>query len=254
MTSRRSTGSFTDSRCRLKPSWRQRSTRSTTWSNTGRRFGGKLSDVDSAVDKGMSWLAERVGPYGGPLGKFPWDVIECASTIKSPRSREIVMKLLPALLRTQDPDGGWGGSSPFVLAVLKKFGIIGRLSKLPSLPPDCQITRSIPAPAGANSLACHRGMLWTAVPDARQIAALSPEDGQMQKTLRFENLGAVATWDGTLAVAEAEPSYALHEIDVDTGEAVRSVEGHAAYSGGLRTYATRDSARQTCEGSKRNTA
>jgi len=208
--------------------------------------GRAAADVWDALDRGLTWIAETTAPCGCVPGRYHWEFLGCAALMERPACREIVEKSIPMLLRTQQPDGGWGDALTAFQA-LTKYGFLEPLRERPPLPPDWRVVRSIPAPeGGVCGLAWHGGLLWTAIPERGEMVALSPEDGSVQRTLKRDGLRATTTWDGALAVIQEEP-YGLHEIDAETGEVVRSVQGHAAYSAGLRAFATQDSARKTRE-------
>ncbi|MHC4249701.1 MAG: hypothetical protein ACYS9X_11300 [Planctomycetota bacterium] len=209
--------------------------------------GREHADVDGALTKGLSWIAERTTPFGGIPGKFQWEIVECATQVEHPTCHDIIRKSVPLILRTQHADGGWGDDSLVVFQAMARFGLLDGLHDLPPSPADWRIARSIPARAeSANGLVWHGDMLWTCLPEAGRIVALSPEEGRTIKSLAMENLRAVSEWDGELAVLQKEP-YALCQIDAETGKVVRTVSGHAAYSAGLRALATRNSEKETCE-------
>ena len=208
--------------------------------------GRKAADVADALARGLTWIADRTAACGCVPGKYQWEFLACAALMEHPAGRAIVEKSLPMILRAQQADGGWGAAL-IAFQALTKYGLLDPLRERPPLPPDWRIVSSIPAPAeGATGLAWQEGLLWTAAPEKGELVALSPEDGRVQRTLELDNLSAVSTWDGALAAVQAEP-YGLHRIVADTGEVVRSVQGHAAYSTGLRAYATRNSTKKTCE-------
>ena len=171
-------------------------------------------------------LEDNASPIGNIHDKDPWGFIELAGLIDHPKTREMIVRALPMLLRAQKPDGGWGDASYVVFRALHRHDLIAPLGKLPPLPPDWRIVRSILAPRAELRTLCWDGeKIWTVRPDEDvTLYAISPEDGKVLKTLpvNAENVRGVGWCDGKLLLAQRKPNSVM-EADPHTGEILRVV-------------------------------
>ena len=188
-------------------------------------FARDLADVRPALDLALGKFHKAVGPTGCVYDKDPISLIDTTGVVEHPLSRKILERQLPLILRIQRPDGGWGDRSFQVFRALMKHKLLEPLRKLPPLPPDWRVVRSIPAPADKlNSLAWDGTRLWTCRPASGEAFALSPNDGRVLKRLTLPK-GAtfgVGWWDGALAVTQGKPKRLL-ALDPDTGKITRRV-------------------------------
>ena len=188
--------------------------------------GRELADTRPIVKRTLTWIAEKMNDAGCLSYKDPWSFVNCAGRIDLPEARRVVEKLVPMLLRAQKPDGGWGkGHSTIAFRALVTHGFFEPLRKLPPLPPDWKIVRSIPAPGKKpRHLAWDGSRLWTLDAEANQAIAVSPTDGRVVKRLAipFEKAGSVGWWDNALGVVQGKPKR-LVKLDPETGAVLREV-------------------------------
>jgi hypothetical protein len=129
------------------------------------------------------------------------------------------------ILRAQKADGGWGGMSFKFLRALHRHGLIEPLRKLPPLPPDWRIVRSIPAPGdGLFTMASDGERLWVCRPKSGELLAVSTDDGRVLKTLKLseEKIGGIGWWDGALAVTQNEPKRVL-KVEPESGTTLDTI-------------------------------
>ena len=168
--------------------------------------GRHLVDVMPLIEGLLTYLRDNVNIAGCLIGGDPWNTFGAASVPEHPLCREVVAKYLPMILRSQAPNGGWGGASQVVLRAMANTGLLGQLCGLPPLPPDWREIRSIPAPEGKlYGLAWDGARLWTMNQDADEAIAITPEDGSVVKRLKVTleggiKVGAVGWYDDLLAV------------------------------------------------------
>ena len=108
--------------------------------------GRHLYDVRPAITAELKYIAANLSEACYLGYKEPWALIDTAAHVEYPEARDVIIKMLPLILRGQKPDGGWGYHSRGVFAALKKFGLLAELAKRSPLPADWKIVRSIPAP------------------------------------------------------------------------------------------------------------
>jgi len=176
-----------------------------------------------AVGPGMStdltWIAENLSEVGCLSYKDPWGCLDLASTIDHPLGRQIVLKQLAWILRSQRPDGTWGGQTYNVLRALVQYDLLEPLRRLPPLPPDWRVVRSIPAPApNLWTLTWDGDRLWVMSPSKREAIAVSPTDGKVvgRLPLPFSRPAGIACWGQDLAVVKWDPREVVR-IDPSTG-------------------------------------
>lgn len=207
--------------------------------------GRKFVDVSDALDAGLTWLAEGLNEAGCLGGNHPWTILTLAGEVRNPRGRRIVEKMIPFILRSQNPDGGFGGvggewwppsegqQSFVVLQALVRHNLLDKLRELPPLPADWKVVRSIPAPEGQVwALAWDGARFWAGQKNTREAVALSAQDGRVLKRLRipdalkfhgwWDDPMGLAWWNGTLVVSAWETSSmgrgGLFLLDPDTGQ------------------------------------
>ena len=72
-----------------------------------------LVNISGALEHGLRIVLDSIQEAGWAAYKDPWGFLDCAGAIGHPLAREIVIKLLPMILRAQEPDGSWGGMKHF---------------------------------------------------------------------------------------------------------------------------------------------
>jgi hypothetical protein len=188
--------------------------------------GRSLADTRPVVTRTLAWIGNGLNDAGCLTYKDPWSFVNCAGRIDLPEAKRVVERLVPMMLRAQKPDGGWGeGHSLHAFRALVNHGFFEPLRKLPALPPDWEIGRSIPAPDGKlRHLAWDGERLWTLDLDGKQAVALSPADGRVAKrlSLPYEDLSSVGWWEGKLGVVHSKPKRLL-QLDAETGKVLREV-------------------------------
>ncbi|MFC1452805.1 hypothetical protein ACFLSJ_05610 [Verrucomicrobiota bacterium] len=160
----------------------------------------------------------------------PWIYLDCAGMIDLPVSRKLVQRQLPMILRSQAADGGWGENSVAVFRALAKHGLLEPLRKLPPLPPDWKIVRSIPAPEGdLFSLTWGNKRLWVLDRKSNMAISLSPTDGAVLSRTQLPgkepwSVGGIGWWDDSLAAVQRKPEKKLFQIAPDTGAVRKEVK------------------------------
>jgi len=214
--------------------------------------GRKFVDVNDALDAGLTWLAEGLNDAGGLGGNHPYEILALAGEVDDRRGRRIVEKMIPFILRGQNPNGGFGGiggewwprsqgqDSFVVLRALIRHKLLDKLRKLPPLPSDWKVVRSIPAPEGQVwALAWDGARFWVGRKNMREAVALSAQDGRVLKRipipdpLKFhgwwDDPMGLAWWNGTLVVSAWETDKmgqgGLFLLDPDTGKLKQKIVG-----------------------------
>jgi CubicO group peptidase (beta-lactamase class C family) len=180
----------------------------------------KLADVEEALASELRWNAERMNAAGFNSYKDPWAYLEQAGQLDHPLARQIVLKQIPMILRAQRPNGGWGGRTFAVLRALVRYDLLEPLRKLPALPADWRIVRSIPAPEkNLWTITWGDGKLWALCRAKKQAIAVSPETGEVVKRvpIPFKDIQAIGWWDDCLAMTKWEPKEVV-KLDPNTGE------------------------------------
>lgn len=202
--------------------------------------GREIADVNDAIGQGLALIEAAFESPGGnvKLGFYePWQIANLAAVVDHPAAARLARRLVPMLLRLQEPNGGWGEhhwdaqgkySTVWAFQALKKHGLLDELPPLPPLPPDWKVTHSIPARCEQPlNIACAAGKLWLL--DAKESAALevSPEDGTVLKTVTLAARGGrhafAATDEAFYFVTPDDSGSPVHEIDSETGEIRRKM-------------------------------
>ncbi|MHC4986404.1 MAG: hypothetical protein ACYTFO_09655, partial [Planctomycetota bacterium] len=151
--------------------------------------GHEYADIGPALERGMNVLLTSVQDgKGWPPFLDPFGYLDAAAVIDHPASREMVLKQIPLILRTQQSDGTWGddkhlGYGPdnatfIALRALIKHDLLEPLRNAPPLPADWEIVRSVPAPTGVMAgLAAGGGRLWMYDKGTDEIVGVSIENG-----------------------------------------------------------------------------
>lgn len=181
--------------------------------------GREIEKSDAAIARGLTWIADNLNDAGCLSYWEPFGLLDCAGRVDHPQGRRIVERQLPMILRAQRPDGGWGDKSFVVFRALVRYGLLDPLRKLPPLPPDWRVVRSIPAPEGEpGSMVWEGQRLWVHDRKGNLALAVSPEDGRVLKTIKLpdgETCG-IGAWDGALAAVQRKPKRVL-QLDPETG-------------------------------------
>jgi len=192
--------------------------------------GRHVADVSGAIEQTLAWAEQAVAPPGcsAALGLcVPWSIVLTVDTLDHPACERIARTLVPMLLRLQKPDGGWGepetNSTLRAFVMLKKYGLLDELRRLPPLPPDWAVVRSIPVPCEKPwNIAWDDGRLWVHDAEACAAIAVSPDDGAVLQTLALpKKPGSTAfgAWDGAVWVLPGksdQPEKTLYRIDPST--------------------------------------
>ena len=199
------------------------------------------ADLGPALERGMNVLLESVQDgKGWPPYLDPFGYLDAAAVIDHPSSREIVLKQIPLILRTQQTNGTWGGdkhlgygpdSATFiVLRALIKHDLLEPLRQAPPLPADWDIVRSVPAPAGdLAGLTAGGGRLWMVDKATGEAVGVSSDDGaELTRVTLPSDVRNFAWAGGELAVIRVkefvEDDWDIEElvlIDVDGDGAAR---------------------------------
>ena len=188
------------------------------------------ADVMPTIERGLTIMRDHLkdGRHW-PIYLDPYGWLECMGYIDHPLAREIVAKMIPMILRAQAPDGSWGGDDHLgygpgnrtfiVFRALHKWGLLEPLRAKPPLPAEWKIGKTIPAPDGdLQTMTWDGSTLWVYDKAASQAIAISPEDGQQQRTVKLpEPIGGIAWSNGNLLATRVKPEAVL-VVDPNTGE------------------------------------
>jgi len=192
--------------------------------------GRDYAEVMPTIERGLSIMRDHLkdGRHW-PIYLDPYGWLECMGHIDHPLAREIVVRMIPMILRTQAPDGSWGGeghlgygpgSHTFVVfRALHTWGLLEPLRKKPPLPPEWRIAKTIPAPEGdVRTMTWDGRLLWVYDRTTSQAVAISPEDGKKQDAVKLpEPIGGIAWSNGDLLATRVKPEAVL-VVDPSTGE------------------------------------
>lgn len=192
---------------------------------------GSRDDVDEVLEAQLAWIPEQMNAAGFLSFKDPWAYLKRAADKAHPLTGAIVLKQLPMLLRSQLPDGGWGNKSLPAFRALVTHGLFEQLRRLPPLPPDWRVTRSIPAPDGDPCAMTWDGeRFWLCLQWQPEAVALNPDDGAVVKRVQLPVRPqhpplprGLAWYSGTLAVTTLNDPRRLLFVDPDTGGVVREI-------------------------------
>ncbi len=190
-----------------------------------------VGGLEEALEQWLKWIEERLEPTicGRDVGLFLlWDAFEIFGEVEHPVAERVAPKLVPIVLRHQQPDGTWGGRfSYLVYRFLIKHDLLDTLTDLPPLPPDWEVVRDVPVPCEEPfSIGWDGEFLWVQDKKAHSAIAVSPDDGGIERTVLLpgEPDGAVlGIWDGCLALAVSDPVRKLYKVDAVSGEVLLEV-------------------------------
>ena len=191
----------------------------------GREYG----NVMKTVECGLATMREHLkdGRHW-PIYLDPFGWLECMGHIDHPLAKEIVVTMIPVILRAQAPDGSWGGEAHMgygpgshtfaVLRALHKWGLIEPLCSKPPLPPEWIIGKTIPAPEGdLRTMTWDGGRFWVYDRTSGEAVAISAEDGtRLHAVVLPGHIGGIAWSNGSLLAARVNPEAVLF-VDPDTG-------------------------------------
>jgi hypothetical protein len=180
-------------------------------------------EVEATVRDGLRQVTSKMNEAGCCAYNDPWGFTDAAGQIDVPEARALVEKQIPLILRSQHPDGGFGGVSFPAIRALEKHGFLDRLRDLPPLAPEWRTVREVPLPEGMwFSLTWDGQSLWSFNVTSREATAISPADGRVLRRVGIDNCHAVAWWDGALAAVGTEPKE-LKKVDLETCEVVQTI-------------------------------
>lgn len=210
------------------------------WSLTGRLQNlwacRRAQGMDAPLRIMIETFREGVTEAGTMCFVDTWGLLPVFGHKDCPFDREMTEHMIPRLLRSQQPDGGWRGATLDVLRVLTNHGLFDTLRSLPPLPPDWQVVRSVQLPdMDVYGLTWGDGALWVCDRAKGEAMAVSPADGSILRTVplpKGEGPGAeIGWWEGMLVhtqgVPEPKPrkpeSQKLFLIDPKTGAVAKEL-------------------------------
>ena len=181
-------------------------------------------DVDNTISHALTWIRDSMNDAGQITYKDPWGFVSAAGYVDHPVGREIVVKLLPLILRGQHADGGWGHHSLAVFRALVRYDLLDTLRPAPPLPADWRVTASVPAPAGVGDLAWDGAAFWARDPKRESLVRIDPDTGAVLRSLPLEDEAhGIAYRDGHLVVTARGESSHVVILDAETGEVVEDI-------------------------------
>ncbi|MAF10649.1 hypothetical protein CMK11_09370 [Candidatus Poribacteria bacterium] len=187
--------------------------------------GRDVEDVDDTLAHALTWMRDSMNDAGQITYKDPWGFVSAAGYVDHPVGREIVVKLLPLILRGQQSDGGWGHHSLSVFRALVRYDLLDALRAGPPLPPDWRVTESVPLPEGsAQGLAWDGEAFWTRDPKENRAVRLDATTGGVLRSVALrEEAHGLAYKDGNLVVtARGETSHVVI-LDADSGGILQDI-------------------------------
>jgi len=204
----------------------------------------EMSDQEDHILEILTWVEQAIGPPGPSkmLGlSYPWEIVEMAGTVTHPIAGAIARKLLPMLLRSQNPGGGWKDCynkdvTELALRMLVRHNLLEPLRELEPLPADWRIARSIHTPCERpQNIAFHEGKLWVLDAASDSAIQVSLEDGTAQKTVRLAKKGlglGFAASEGffytTTPMPDGTEESPVYELSIETGELIREMALHGS--------------------------
>ena len=194
-------------------------------------------DVMPTLERGLVTMRDHLkdGRHW-PIYLDPFGWLECMGYIDHPVAKEIVVKMIPMILRAQLDDGSCGGedhlgygpgSHTFVVVrALHKWGLIEPLRGKPPLPPEWTIGKTIPAPGGdLRTMTWDGSRFWVYDKETSEAIAISAEDGKKLHSVKLPaNTGGIAWSRDSLLATRVEPEAVLF-LDPETGAIRQEVTG-----------------------------
>ena len=210
--------------------------------------GREIHDSSATIEQGLATLRGnlRDGRHW-PVYLDPWGWLECMGVIDHPIAREIVVEMIPMILRAQVQDGSWGseghmgyGPGSHSLAVfraLHRWGLLAPLCEKPPLPAEWAITRTIPTPEGVlRTMTWDGEQFWVYDAISGEAIAVSAVDGAPVHTVQLPaNSGGIAWRDGSLLATQIAPEV-VRTINPTSGDVIGEVK--ADVWGEFRAIAT----------------
>ncbi len=191
--------------------------------------GREYHDVKETVERSLRTMRDHLkdGRHW-PIYLDPFGWLECAGYIDHPIAKEIVIAMIPMILRSQKPDGSWGGEGHLgygpgnhtfaVFRALHKWGLMELLRDKPPLPPEWTITKTIPAPKGElRTMTWDGSRLWVYDQTTGEAIAVSAEDGKVLHSIKLpDNIAGIAWSDESLLATQPHKQAVLY-VDPGTG-------------------------------------
>ena len=188
--------------------------------------GREYADTEPVITKSFEWAHRSMNAAGAISYKDRRAWIRATGRSDQPLARQLLIRLIPTILRTQKADGGFSWHSFGVFSALKEHGLLEPLRKLPPLPADWKVVRSIPAPADElSAMTWGGGQLWLCRAKSDELFAASPKDGKVVTKLKlpFDDAAGIGWWDDSLLVTRNKAKLLLW-LDPKTGEVQRTFE------------------------------
>jgi len=194
-------------------------------------LGRTAIDTIPVIRQILQYVNKHINDAGCLGYRDPWGLVSAAATIDLPEAGELCQRLIPLILRVQNPGGGWGSNpeeqkSFGAIAALKRHGFLEKLKSLPKLQSDWDVIGSIPLPGSkTGGVVWRNDRFWVINWESGELQALSRKDGAVIQRIPFLEGGfyGVGLWDGKLAVTQAAPVKRVIQIDPDSGEVLREL-------------------------------
>ncbi len=179
--------------------------------------------VEDILRDGLLRVGAEMNAAGCLGYNDPWSFTDAAGNIDLPEARALVSKQVPLILRSQHPDGGFGGVSSIVLTGLFRHGLFEPLRDRPPVSPEWREIREVPLARGLwFSLSWDGQHLWSFDIKSDVAAAIDPADGRVLRRVAITNCSGIACWDGALAAVGQDPKE-LKKVDPDSGEVLQRI-------------------------------
>jgi hypothetical protein len=186
--------------------------------------GREVVDMDDAITHALRWVRDSMNAAGQITYKDPWGFVSAAGYVDHPIGREIIVKLLPLILRGQRADGGWGHHSLAVFRALVRHDLLDPLQAAPPLPEDWRVTTSIPLPAGVGDLAWDGEAFWTRAPKQEALVRIDAGSGAILRSVPLQaEAHGLAYSDGNLVVTVRGDTSHVVVLDAETGDVVQDI-------------------------------
>lgn len=186
-----------------------------------RKAGNASPDMQKTADAWLDALAKGANKAGCWKDLDPLGICYGAASMDGPVTRELFLRYLPMLLRTQRPDGDWHAATSLICCALRKHGLFEALRELPPLPPDWRIAEVIPLPEeDFLTTTWANGLFWLAAPEKQEVVAISPVAGAVVKRIPTppEELKGIGWYEDKLVVITAAHGGTVMLLDPETGE------------------------------------
>ena len=188
--------------------------------------GREYADTEPVITKSFEWANRSMNAAGAIRYKDSRAWIRATGRSDQPLARQLLIRLIPTILRTQRADGGFSWHTFGVFSALAKHGLLEPLRKLPPLPSDWKIIRSVPAPADElSAMTWGGGRLWLCRAKSDEVFAVSPKDGEVLTKLKlpFDDAAGLGWWDDSLLLTR-DRAKLLVWLDPKTGAVQRTID------------------------------